>query len=64
MGCDCADSLSAEHVTEVRAAVVYEKPHSLVKCDYVWKRTEQWIDFPWSARPPVVSRRANQVLDA
>ena len=29
----------AEHVAEVRSAVVYEKPASLVKCDYVWKRT-------------------------
>lgn len=54
----------AAHVTEVRAAVVYEKPHSLVKCDYVWKRTDRWINFPWSDQPPVVTRRASQVLDA
>lgn len=44
------------HVAEVRAAVVYEKPHSLVKCEYVWKRTDRWIDFPWSDRPPVARR--------
>ncbi|TVZ00820.1 phosphoribosyltransferase [Trebonia kvetii] len=43
-----------EHVAEVRSAVVYEKPGSLVKCDYVWKRTDRWINFPWSSLPPVV----------
>ncbi|HEY6493038.1 MAG TPA: phosphoribosyltransferase [Trebonia sp.] len=44
----------AGHVSEVRSAVIYEKPDSLVKCDYVWKRTAAWINFPWSTRPPVV----------
>jgi uncharacterized protein len=42
------------HVAEVRSAVVYEKPASLVKCDYVWRRTDRWINFPWSSQPPVV----------
>jgi hypoxanthine phosphoribosyltransferase len=42
-----------DHVAEVRSAVVYEKPGSLVKCDYVWKRTDRWINFPWSSLPPV-----------
>jgi uncharacterized protein len=50
----------AGHVAEVRSAVVYEKPGSLVKCDYVWKRTGAWINFPWSSAPPVVPG----VLDA
>jgi hypoxanthine phosphoribosyltransferase len=40
-------------VAEVRTAVLYEKPRSLVKCDYVWKRTERWITFPWSADDPM-----------
>src|SRR3954451_14575674 len=43
----------AGKVAEVRTAVLYEKPQSLVKCDYVWRRTDSWIDFPWSAQPPV-----------
>ena len=34
-------------------AVLYEKPRSIVDCEYVWKRTELWIDFPWSIEPPV-----------
>lgn len=53
----------AKHVAETRCAVIYEKPHSEVKCEYVWRRTGQWINFPWSSSPPVV-RRAGQVLDA
>ncbi|MFJ9027441.1 phosphoribosyltransferase [Streptomyces sp. NPDC102274] len=52
-----------DHVAEVRSAVIYEKPQSLVKCEYVWKRTDDWINFPWSVEPPVV-RRGGQVLDA
>jgi uncharacterized protein len=40
-------------VGEVRAAVLYEKPWSTVQCEYVWRRTERWIDFPWSVQPPV-----------
>ena len=38
------------HVADVRTAVLYEKPRSAVRCDYVWRRTTRWIDFPWSAR--------------
>ncbi|MBE1576833.1 phosphoribosyltransferase [Amycolatopsis sp. NPDC089917] len=53
----------ADHVAEVRCAVVYEKPRSEVKCEYVWKHTDRWINFPWSVQAPVV-RRAGQVLDA
>jgi uncharacterized protein len=48
----------AEHVAEVRCAVVYEKPHSTVQCEYVWRRTDRWINFPWSTLPPVVGRGA------
>ncbi len=45
----------AEHVAELRTAVIYEKPHSIVHCDYVWRKTDLWIDFPWSSQPPLVS---------
>src|SRR5262249_8433860 len=48
----------AGKVAEVRCAVLYEKPRSLVPCEYVWKRTDLWIDFPWSAEAPVVATRA------
>ena len=39
------------------------RPRSVVKCDYVWKRTDQWINFPWSDKDPV-ARRAWSVKDA
>ena len=42
-------------VEEVKIAVLYEKPRSVVKCEYVWRRTDQWIVFPWSADEPVLS---------
>mgnify|MGYP003375700816 CR=1 FL=1 len=45
----------AEHVAEIRTAVIYEKPHSIVHCDYVWRETDLWIDFPWSSQPPLVA---------
>ncbi|MFG1796060.1 phosphoribosyltransferase [Nocardia sp. NPDC049149] len=51
------------HVAEVRCAVIYQKPRSEVDCEYVWKRTDRWINFPWSTEPPVVQRQM-QVLDA
>ena len=38
---------------DVRSAVIYAKPKSVVDPDYVWRRTEEWIVFPWSAEPPV-----------
>ncbi len=43
----------AGQVGEVRVAVLYEKPRSIVGCEYVWRRTDRWIDFPWSAEPPL-----------
>ena len=47
-----------EHVAEVRCAVLYEKPRSVVKCEYVWRRTDRWVNFPWSSQAPVVARLA------
>ena len=50
-------------VAEVRSAVLYEKSHSVVQCEYVWRRTDRWINFPWSSQDPVASR-AWSVKDA
>lgn len=41
------------YAAESRTAVLYEKPRSVIACDYVWKRTDQWISFPWSTLPPL-----------
>ena len=43
----------ADRVAGVRAAVLYEKSRSIVRSEYVWRRTDRWIVFPWSALPPV-----------
>jgi hypoxanthine phosphoribosyltransferase len=48
-------------VGEVRCAVLYEKPRSEVRCEYVWRRTDRWIDFPWSAQDPVGAPLAERV---
>lgn len=45
-------------VAEVRAACLYEKPRSVVNCEYVWKHTDKWINFPWSDKDPVVKKAA------
>ena len=50
-----------DKVAETRTAVLYEKPHSSVSCDYVWRRTDRWIDFPWSVQPPVGAAVAGRV---
>jgi uncharacterized protein len=41
-------------VAQVRCAVLYQKPHSVVDCEYVWRKTDRWIDFPWSTEAAVV----------
>ena len=46
----------AGKVGEVRCAVLYEKPQSTVRCEYVWRHTDRWIDFPWSVVPPVTAQ--------
>ncbi len=53
-------------VAEVRSAVLYEKPPSIIKCEYVWRRTDQWINFPWSSQAPLVDPLGGKpaVLDA
>jgi hypothetical protein len=47
-------------VRALRTAVLYEKSRSVVKCDHVWRRTDDWIVFPWSAMPPVEGARPDE----
>ncbi len=44
----------SDKVNSTRIAVLYEKPRSVIQCEYVWKRTDKWINFPWSSEPPIV----------
>jgi hypoxanthine phosphoribosyltransferase len=57
---DTGHTLRAVHdfvlgkVGEVRSAVLYKKPRSVISCEYAWARTDRWIDFPWSSEPPIL----------
>jgi hypoxanthine phosphoribosyltransferase len=51
-------------VADVRCAVLYQKSHSQVDCEYVWKYTDRWINFPWSTDPPVLDPTGKAVRDA
>ncbi len=48
-------------VGQARIATLYEKPRSVVRCDYVWRRTDRWIVFPWSAQPPLTPKESTSV---
>lgn len=54
--------ICAEHAGEVRTAVIYEKPRSLLKPEYTWRLTDQWINFPWSSESVITPRSG--VVDA
>ncbi|KQV05962.1 phosphoribosyltransferase [Leifsonia sp. Root112D2] len=41
---------------EVRTVCLYGKPQSVIEPDFTWRKTSQWITFPWSALPPVQTR--------
>ncbi|CAB0814827.1 phosphoribosyltransferase [Corynebacterium diphtheriae] len=50
---DLVLKLLENHGAKVRSAVIYAKSRSIVAPNYIWKRTDEWIVFPWSAEPPV-----------
>jgi uncharacterized protein len=50
-----AVQLLEDHGAEVRTACLYAKPRTVLVPDFTWRRTGQWITFPWSALPPVTA---------
>ena len=46
--------LCSPKVGEIRSAVLYHKPQSVIQPDFVWRHTDRWILFPWSSETPVV----------
>jgi uncharacterized protein len=38
---------------DLRTVVLYTKPGTVYEPTYSWKRTDKWIDFPWSVLPAV-----------
>lgn len=51
-------------VGEVRSAVLYQKTISTMQCDYVWKHTDLWIDFPWSTTSALVTPHESDQRDS
>lgn len=41
------------HGADTRSAVLYAKSATVVEPDFVWRHTDDWIVFPWSAQEPV-----------
>nr|WP_314143425.1 phosphoribosyltransferase [uncultured Rhodococcus sp.] len=41
------------HTVDVRSAVIYTKPRTIVLPDYSWRETDKWINFPWSTLPVI-----------
>jgi hypoxanthine phosphoribosyltransferase len=42
------------HVSEARCAVLYQKSRSVIDCEFVFRRTDGWINFPWSTQAPIL----------
>lgn len=40
---------------EVRTVCLYTKPQTIREPDYFWRKTSNWIAFPWSAQAPVTA---------
>jgi hypoxanthine phosphoribosyltransferase len=63
----CDDVADTGHtlkmVVEYVASQVYQKPESVIDCDYVWKHTNDWIDFPWSTKAALVNPHESDIHD-
>lgn len=40
---------------EVQSVCLYSKPRTVYEPDFVWRRTDRWVTFPWSALPPIAA---------
>ncbi|AAT89620.1 phosphoribosyltransferase [Leifsonia xyli subsp. xyli] len=47
--------LIAASGAEIRTACLYAKSQTVIVPDFLWRRTDRWIVFPWSALPPVTA---------
>lgn len=47
--------LLQSHGAVVRTVTLYSKPRTVLEPDYLWRKTDKWITFPWSALPPVTA---------
>lgn len=61
---DLVMRLLAKDDADVRTVTLYSKPRTIVEPDYVWRRTDRWITFPWSALAPVDLTEAQSRISA
>ncbi|SFN77865.1 hypothetical protein SAMN05216219_2083 [Mycetocola miduiensis] len=47
--------LLEEHGATVRTLTLYRKPRTILVPDYIWRDTDRWITFPWSALAPLLA---------
>ena len=59
-----AVKLLEDRGAEVRSAVIYTKPTTIMQPDYSYADTSLWIDFPWSFRGSVIDEDTTDVADA
>lgn len=52
---DLVVALLQKSGAEVRTVCLYSKPRTMREPDFVWRSTDRWITFPWSALPPVTA---------
>lgn len=52
-------ALLIDEGAEVQTATLYTKSHTVLEPDFSYRRTDDWIVFPWSALPPVELAAAN-----
>ncbi len=57
---DLSVRLLHDQGAEVRSAVIYTKPTTIIQPDYAWKDTPLWIDFPWSWKGSVLDEDAGR----
>ena len=50
--------LLTDRGADVRSAVIYTKPTTIIEPDYSFRATDLWIDFPWSAAGSVIEEDA------
>lgn len=55
---DLAVRLLTDGGADVRSVTIFTKPTTIIEPDYSWKRTDRWIDFPWSFRGSVIDEDA------
>jgi hypoxanthine phosphoribosyltransferase len=47
--------LLKNHGATVRTLTLYCKARTVLVPDYVWRDTERWVTFPWSAQAPLTA---------